>query len=688
MGMLVVCFVSDVQGESYFAEDDLDVGAMIGSIGGVVGEIDGNATVVSESTLHDADNHVWGASVIKGDDGKYHMFYSIFEYGVGKLPFSDSWVMTSKIAYAVSEYPDRGFVFQKVVLTGRKDEGRPDMWDAQSAHNPHIKYFYGKYYLYYVSSRDPGEQAAGSAGANLSARNRTQQKQCIGVVVAYSIDDLVNGKGKRCEKPILMPRTRVKSKDVVDPSPEGTIAKPDNLIVVNPAVIKRPSDGKYLLYFKGNLYDPGWRGVHGVAIGDTPVGPFKALDNFVFDVKLPDGRIASAEDPYVWYDNHRRLFYAVLKDFSGKITGDKPGLALVVSQDGIEWRVARNRNVTRKQLMFENGKVVDVANLERPQLLTDNFDRPKVLYAACRLKGSKGAAFNVQIPLRQSMNRISQDGKGVVVLEEGKEVLRYLFVGKAAKPYIEKLLTPSGINVLVDSPADHVHHHGIMYAMDVNGVTFWNEAVKCGRELQKHTDDIQFNHFSFNGKKKSSASFTGRIDWVAPAWDIPYIHEKRIIKVNSSDDGPRVVTWESIFSLAKDRKTAKFTGEHFHGLGLRFVPAMNTGGRFFSSTKDEGKVFRGDERLRGGHWCAYTAKAEGKDVTVAMFDGKDNVRKATWFSMTKPFAFFGATIELYKTPYVLEKGKELKLCYGVALWDGVISDEVIETEYRKWLRSK
>ena len=48
---------------------------------------------------------------------------------------------------------------------------------------------------------------------------------------------------------------------------------------------------------------------------------------------------------------------------------------------------------------------------------------------------------------------------------------------------IEKLLTPRGINVLVDSPAGHVHHHGIMYAMDVDGVTFWTEAGKFGRQL-------------------------------------------------------------------------------------------------------------------------------------------------------------------------------------------------------------
>lgn len=60
--------------------------------------------------------------------------------------------------------------------------------------------------------------------------------------------------------------------------------------------------------------------------------------------------------------------------------------------------------------------------------------------------------------------------------------------------------------------------------------------------------------------------------------------------------------------------------------------------------------------------------------------------KVSWFTITKPLAHLSATIELYKKPLVLERGKELKLCYAVALWDGVISDEKIETEYQKWLK--
>ena len=239
----------------------------------------------------------------------------------------------------------------------------------------------------------------------MSARNRVQQVQQIGVIVGSSINDLVDGKWTRPDTPLLSPRTRVKATDVFDPSPPGTVAKPDNMIVVNPSVVYRPQDVKYLLFFKGNLYDPTWRGVHGVAIAESPTGPFEAQDAFVFDVLLPDGRLASAEDPYVWYDGGRESFYAIVKDFSGYIAGTEPGLALFTSRDGLDWQVARHPLVSPRQLAFEDGTLLSVHNLERPQLLLDEVDRPQVLYLACSVDpvGGKldGSTFNVHIPLRR-----------------------------------------------------------------------------------------------------------------------------------------------------------------------------------------------------------------------------------------------------------------------------------------------
>ncbi|MEN8248362.1 MAG: glycoside hydrolase family protein [Bacteroidota bacterium] len=366
------------------------------------GSVKGNI-LSGPSVYNDPDRFVWGASVIKGKDGKFHMLYGTWDCGDSIPQFSNAWVLYSKIAYAVSEYPDRDFKFKKIVLRGRVYSGDSTAWDAQMVSNPHIKEFNGKHYLYYIGSVDPGIQPVGSKGENVDKRNRVQQNQKIGVIEFESFADLLNGKFERPDAPLLFPRTRVKADNIVNPSPEGTLAKPDNIIVVNPSVVQRPSDGKFLLYFKGNFYDPHWRGVHGVAIGDSPKGPFQATDNLVFDIRNSDGTIAMGEDPYVWYHRDHQKFYVVLKDFSGKITQGKPGLALMESENGINWVKAANSFFMKKELILKSGDTLQVDRLERPQLLISNNDEPQVLYAACSIEPANnkkdGSTFNVHILL-------------------------------------------------------------------------------------------------------------------------------------------------------------------------------------------------------------------------------------------------------------------------------------------------
>ena len=365
--------------------------------------IDGNI-LEGVSVLNDPDRFVWGGSVIKGNDNRYHMLYATWESGDSIPEFSNSWVLYSKIAYAVSDYPDRGFEFQKIILRGSVLDGDPEAWDAQMVHNPHVRKFNQKYYLYYIGARDPGVQPSGSKGEHVNKRNRVQQNQHIGVIEFNSFEDLINGNFTRPDAPLLSPRTRVKPELIVQPSPPGTKPKPDNIIVVNPSVVQRPSDGKYLLYFKGNFYNPGWRGVHGVAIGDSPTGPFTATDHFVFDIRNEDGTIASGEDPFVWYHKKHEKFYVVLKDFSGRITEGKPGLAILESMDGIKWTKPVNSFFMKKQLILNSGDTIKVSNLERPQLLFDEMGNPQVLYSACSLgsvgKKTDGSTFNVHFHLR------------------------------------------------------------------------------------------------------------------------------------------------------------------------------------------------------------------------------------------------------------------------------------------------
>lgn len=355
------------------------------------------------------DNHfVWCGSAIRAaEDGKYYLFYSAFESGKDNPAFVDAWVLGSKIGVAVSDSPYGGY--KQLGFVYNLDGYLPDTssWDAQTVHNPHIQRYGDRYYLYYIGASDPGENAR--IKGKMSRRDRIQQSFKIGVLSFRTIQELLDGKFTRQVSPLLSPRTRVKANNVLEPSPEGVQPKPDNLIVVNPSVVYRPSDKKYLLYFKGNLYDPTWRGVHGVALADTPEGPFAALDNWVFDFDTPDGKKLNAEDPFVWYHRKDQCFYAVFKDFTGSFTKGEPGLAIMSSKDGMHWELPEYSLFMKKKIVLRDGTEVDVDRLERPQLLLDENDNPIVLYAACSITSINpkhdGSSFNIQIPIKYIEDR-------------------------------------------------------------------------------------------------------------------------------------------------------------------------------------------------------------------------------------------------------------------------------------------
>ncbi|MEX0273612.1 MAG: glycoside hydrolase family protein [Flavobacteriaceae bacterium] len=366
--------------------------ALLGRVDAVLADAPSGKMLKGPSILGIKNKFVWGGSVVKGDDDKYHMFFSFWDCGPDSIPFTSSWVLRSRIGYAVSNRPDRDFKVAPLVLGPSMSTGN---WNGQSVHNPHIKKFNDTYYLYFTGSSDI------EGYPEITKRNRVQQRQQIGVIAFTDFEALKKGEYKKFNAPILGPRTRVKPGALVKPSPEGTVALPDNIITVNPSVVYNPNTQKYMLYFKGNMYVPEWRGVHGVAISDHPTGPFTTLDHIIFDVKMPDGSTASSEDPYVWYDD--TMFKAVVKDFSGQISGNKKGLALLVSKDGLEWTPAQDPLFRKRELVLRDGQKLEVDRLERPQLYIED-GVPKVMYAACSLADTntkvKGGTFNVQIPLK------------------------------------------------------------------------------------------------------------------------------------------------------------------------------------------------------------------------------------------------------------------------------------------------
>ncbi len=322
-----------------------------------------------KSRFEDKKWSIWGASMVKCDDGLYHLFYSRWEKELGW-----AWVTDSEIAHAVSSSPFGPFEFKDVALPLRGKE----YWDGLCTHNPTIHKFDGKYYLYYMGNTGDGKVVSSPGNVVINPIHRNNQR--IGVAVA----DNPNGPWKRFDTPLI------------DVSPEKNAI--DALMVSNPSITQRPEGGYLMVYKAVGKHRPGiWGGpvVHCVATAESPTGPFKKFENPVFQAK---GYDFPAEDPFIWYEEGK--YRAIVKDMNGAFTNAGRALVLFESEDGFNWELSKNPLVSILEINWADGNKQKVLHLERPQLYIEN-GKPVVLLCASDIKDEKGVlqSFNVQIPV-------------------------------------------------------------------------------------------------------------------------------------------------------------------------------------------------------------------------------------------------------------------------------------------------
>jgi hypothetical protein len=262
--------------------------------------------------------------------------------------------------------------------------------------------------------------------------------------------------------------------------------------------------------------------------------------------------------------------------------------------------------------------------------------------------------------------------------------MRYRYTDVPFKPYVEQLFSPGGVNILLDAPPDHLHHHGLMFAIKVDGVTFWVEKKDSGRQVHR-----SLSGFDETGQcAMRNGDFSQHIDWVGPDKKESLVSETRTITVwPTKETGPTVLSWQSEFKVPTGKGKVTLTGDCYHGLGMRFRVPTEGRGWFVNADAKVGEVVRGDEQLVTSAWCAYVADVNGQSITVAMFDHPENPRQAMWFTMTKPFSYLSATMNLHREPLTLLTGKEMTLSYAVAVWDGHVETSRIERLYRQWVSS-
>lgn len=337
---------------------DLDLGAMV-------------QPVPMTARFSDPDFNIWCGAPIKGDDGKYHLFYSRWPRQLGHL----AWVTHSEIAHAVSDSPLGPWQHHDVALPARGT----NFWDGSCTHNPNIARIGGRYCLFYVGNY--GDRAPGK-GLNWQHRNH----QRIGVAIAES----PNGPWKRFDQPIVT---------VSDDK-----AAFDSLCVANPAGCERPDGGVLLIYkaverVEGKI--GGGKVRYGAAMADKPEGPYTKKPGRIFESDEPDAgkHWMLAEDPYIWFSKkYGNQYYAVARDVVGAFTGASGGIVLFQSDDGSKWKPAAHPKVLGNRYQWADG-TTSQSTIERPALLFDG-ETPIALFGAASDNKNRDGTYNVQIPLR------------------------------------------------------------------------------------------------------------------------------------------------------------------------------------------------------------------------------------------------------------------------------------------------
>ena len=330
------------------------------------GKVDRKSAFVSE------EQSIWGGSLVKGEDGLYHMFYSRWPKAPGWV-----WVSHSEIAHAVSESPFGPFEFRDVSLPVRG----ANYWDGLCTHNPTIHKFDGKYYLYHMGNTGDGKLLGSPGKEQLNWLHRNNQR--IGVAVS----DSPYGPWQRFDEPVL---------DISDNDDAW-----DSLMTSNPSVCRRP-DGGYLMVYKavGKEFPMpnGGPVVHCIATSDSPTGPFKKHPDPVF---MFEGERFPAEDPYIWYQDGK--YRAIVKRI--KHIGNERVFSLVHydSLDGFDWQPGKYHDISERIVTWKDGEVQQFDHLERPQVFIENGEPVALLCAAdTRDENRVRHSFNIQIPLKIS----------------------------------------------------------------------------------------------------------------------------------------------------------------------------------------------------------------------------------------------------------------------------------------------
>ncbi|MCX6309234.1 MAG: glycoside hydrolase family protein [Bacteroidia bacterium] len=291
--------------------------------------------ITASAIFRDSLYYQWCSSIIKDEKGIYHLFYSRWPKKVG----FNGWLTHSEIALATATSLGGPYTYKETVL--KRQAGNKNFI---CFHNPKIKKFGKKYYLYFISTNNGNDELSEDTLASI-AKNGGKNKYWSALRnnqrTYVAVSNGLNGTWKMVDKPLLEP------------------SFPIAHVTVNPDV-EQDENGTYFLVVKGDkVNSEKWKLIQVIATSKSPLGPFLIQPKPMFDE-------ISTEDVSIWRDQNNRQFYAIFHAHGGNFIG------LLTSPDGLNWVKATNYEVCKKEIRFNDGTVLKPDRMERPFVFQEN----------------------------------------------------------------------------------------------------------------------------------------------------------------------------------------------------------------------------------------------------------------------------------------------------------------------------
>jgi hypothetical protein len=261
----------------------------------------------------------------------------------------------------------------------------------------------------------------------------------------------------------------------------------------------------------------------------------------------------------------------------------------------------------------------------------------------------------------------------------GQTLLLYKFEANQFKPYVKELRTLAGHNVLLDSPPDHPHHHGLMYAVRLNDINFWEEQMPCGR--QQH---LRFLHQKADGL---TAQFTEILNWIAPtgvftaSQQTLLVEERKLLLTIRPESNEVALRWTSNFTVGREK--VRLQGTAYNGLGMRFPQAWNGKAIHFNSASlPHSQEHKWD--VTTADWSAVTYQGMESTNTIAFLSSFKNRGDSKFFSMNNPFTYLAATQGLDIVPLEYGPAEKFNLEYLLLAYSVAQDAKQLDHQYTQW----